>query len=508
MQRGLGSLGLLSLVVLATLVAGGGQDITVTDHAWHVLLIGLANVLAATGGILLLFMFWRSGHAQLALASTALLGFAAVYTWHGVFTGTQPPFQWLIYGPMSRLAVAAILLALVIPQTNYRPAVRPRIVASILVGTGLLAIASWAMGPTLGQVAETASPAQLQATRISLEITAIALITTAAVVATRKGVPIPRWTAAGGALLAIQPVFFIVSGAWDVIWWTAHGIGAAGMSAIALGAVAASSRQEQDSNHQRLEQEAAVRQSFINHAAHALRTPMTALRLQLHIARTTTDPGRQAKALEAAERASDRMHQYSDALLAASTDFNDLDARPVRLDALQVARDVANQAGFGDDATVDGAKAVALMDRELFSKALRHVLENAKKYSKGGPVRISVKRRGRQILVVVEDQGPGFGRESQQTAFLPFAQIDEGRNVEASLAWCRRAMMAQGGNIVIEDGDKTRVTLEVPAAHARKSSVRPSQRAATKKAAAAAAFTPGDRPGHHDPPNRGPLGRG
>jgi two-component system sensor histidine kinase KdpD len=94
------------------------------------------------------------------------------------------------------------------------------------------------------------------------------------------------------------------------------------------------------------------------------------------------------------------------------------------------------------------------MDRKLVRRVLRHLIENAAKYSPpSSPLRISSRIDGGRLLVSVEDHGPGIEDSDQPFIFNKFYR---GRNRNSAipgtgmgLAIVKAIMVAHGGGIEV-----------------------------------------------------------
>ena len=150
-------------------------------------------------------------------------------------------------------------------------------------------------------------------------------------------------------------------------------------------------------------------------AAHELRTPLAGLRTQAQVAIGTNDPAIRGSALRQIMVAVDRTTRLVRQLL----DIANLDAlqhpgRDARLSMLGAhhrrdhrrASRARRPAGRGgSDAELDHLTANA----ELLVLALRNLFENAVQHTaRPGLVRWSLERRSNEIVVAIEDEGPGI----------------------------------------------------------------------------------------------------
>ncbi|GIL39728.1 sensor histidine kinase [Roseiterribacter gracilis] len=99
---------------------------------------------------------------------------------------------------------------------------------------------------------------------------------------------------------------------------------------------------------------------------------------------------------------------------------------PCREAAATVARD-ATARGIGLTLLLDETVPARLLDSAAMTRAIRHLLENAVKFSERGQlVRLVVSRReGDGIEIRVEDRGIGMDEVALAQALLPFRQLEE-----------------------------------------------------------------------------------
>ena len=94
-------------------------------------------------------------------------------------------------------------------------------------------------------------------------------------------------------------------------------------------------------------------------------------------------------------------------------------------------------------------------DRIRLERVLYNLLDNAVKYSPGGEVRVSARRKGKDLVVSVHDRGPGIPPEDQARLFRPFERIrgdrtDGIKGIGLGLMVCRSLVEAHGGRIWLE----------------------------------------------------------
>lgn len=94
------------------------------------------------------------------------------------------------------------------------------------------------------------------------------------------------------------------------------------------------------------------------------------------------------------------------------------------------------------------------MDRELIRRALRHLIENAVRYSPpGSAISLNAKLDDNRLLIEVADQGPGIDPDEQPFVFDKFFRGRQSRSSQKGtgigLAIAKAIMEAHGGGIML-----------------------------------------------------------
>lgn len=200
---------------------------------------------------------------------------------------------------------------------------------------------------------------------------------------------------------------------------------------------------------------------FTGDAAHELRTPLAAVKVQSQVALRATDETECRTALAGVLSGVDRAtHLVSQLLDLSRLDWQHLPEPrgPVILTRVteRVAADLAEYArnrgvtvkGHGDTESQVSA------DEALLSMLVSNLLDNAIRYSvTGGEVHWSVSRQDRQILLEVADTGPGIPVDERQAVFERFHRLP-GNNVSGSglgLSIVRKIADRYGAKITLSD---------------------------------------------------------
>jgi two-component system, OmpR family, sensor kinase len=183
----------------------------------------------------------------------------------------------------------------------------------------------------------------------------------------------------------------------------------------------------------RLSQALATQRRFLADAAHELRTPVTALRLQLQLLKRADDEPSRTEAVAELEAGIDRSQRLIEQLLHVARfepDGEQLRREPVDLGDL-VRAVVGALSVKADHRGVDlGAAGDAGVlvhgDAGQLTALLNNLVENALRYTpQGGVVDVDATRlQGRPMLRVI-DSGPGIAASERERVFARFYRSDD-----------------------------------------------------------------------------------
>jgi len=228
---------------------------------------------------------------------------------------------------------------------------------------------------------------------------------------------------------------------------------------------------------ERLQRALEAQRQFVADAAHELRSPLTAVQLQLQLLKRAPDEAARAPALERLERGVQRStHLVRQLLTLARQDPQaaQSDEQPVDLGALarEIVADfdpIAQRKGLA--LGVDSAGVVELRGRaEGLRAMLGNLIDNALRYTPwGGRVTVRVRRQPGAAVLEVEDTGPGIPPDQRERVFDRFYRATGSVDVEdgsgLGLAIVKRVAEQHKAAITLSDGTEgkgLRVTVHFP----------------------------------------------
>jgi two-component system, LuxR family, sensor kinase FixL len=227
-------------------------------------------------------------------------------------------------------------------------------------------------------------------------------------------------------------------------------------------------------------EEVRERDEFLSVASHELRTPVTALQLQLQlIQRAAGRPGAAisevlAAKLDALQRQCRRIALLVNELLDVSRlRLGRLELRLDEIDLVAVARDVAGHlleegARVGSRIEVTAAgPATGRWDRLRVEQVITNLLSNAIKFGQGKPITVEVTAEPVLAKLLVRDRGIGIEPADQERIFGRFERAVPSQHFAGlglGLYIAREIVEAHGGKIQLssQPGAGTTFTVELP----------------------------------------------
>jgi two-component system OmpR family sensor kinase len=211
----------------------------------------------------------------------------------------------------------------------------------------------------------------------------------------------------------------------------------------------------------------AVQRQFVADAAHELRSPVTALRLQIGLLEHTHDAQNRAAAFRDAREGVDRLQRMVEQLLQLSrAEPGGEDAGPQQVDLNRLVRDTVSDHALAasrlqiDLGAAPGSKVSVLADPYALRVLLNNLVRNALHYSPAGSkVDVSAAVIDAAPALLVTDNGPGIPLAERERVFDRFFR-GEGEHVREGdpagsglgLAIVRAIAGRNGATVTLHDG--------------------------------------------------------
>ncbi len=176
--------------------------------------------------------------------------------------------------------------------------------------------------------------------------------------------------------------------------------------------------------------------TFINTAAHELGTPLTPIKLQLHILKSAGGNGatpKQVRAIEVLDRNVDRLNHLVQEVLKVARlqagrlgiSIEDVDINGIVNEVAESFDEPAREAGIRLEVrTRPGLRAEA--DAKRLTQVLFNLLNNAWKFTpRGGHITIETESTHDEVIIRVRDSGAGIASEDISKLFQPFSQVHD-----------------------------------------------------------------------------------
>jgi signal transduction histidine kinase len=197
--------------------------------------------------------------------------------------------------------------------------------------------------------------------------------------------------------------------------------------------------------------EALVRshQSLLANASHELRSPLARLRMAVSMMEDATPEQRQRLRREIDTNVGELDALVEEVLLASRLDALQHVDRHEPVELLALAAEEGSRVG----ADADGNTATVQGDERLIRRALRNLLENARRYG-GADITIEVRNGAGRALVQVCDRGPGVPETLRERIFEPFYRLpghaEQAGGVGLGLSLVKQIAERHGGSVRCE----------------------------------------------------------
>ena len=186
------------------------------------------------------------------------------------------------------------------------------------------------------------------------------------------------------------------------------------------------------------------RSEMLSGISHDLRTPLTRIKLQLSFIKDKEISKKLSDDVGEMEKMLNEYLQFASSRSAETTETFDLsellETTIMKYEKKEITTDISKEV------FLDGRK-------NLMQRCFGNLIDNTIKYSAN--VYISLRKLNNNILIIVDDDGPGIPENERENVFKPFYKIDKSRgdsksSVGLGLSIASDIVKSHGGNIKLE----------------------------------------------------------
>ena len=186
------------------------------------------------------------------------------------------------------------------------------------------------------------------------------------------------------------------------------------------------------------------RSEMLSGISHDLRTPLTRIKLQLSFIKDKEISKKLSDDVGEMEKMLNEYLQFASSRSAETTETFDLsellETTIMKYEKKEITTDISKEV------FLDGRK-------NLMQRCFSNLIDNAIKYSTN--VYISLRKLNNNILITIDDDGPGIPENERENVFKPFYKIDKSRgdsksSVGLGLSIASDIVKSHGGNIKLE----------------------------------------------------------
>jgi len=197
------------------------------------------------------------------------------------------------------------------------------------------------------------------------------------------------------------------------------------------------------------------RSEMLSGISHDLRTPLTRIKLQLSFIKDKEISKKLSDDVGEMEKMLNEYLQFASSRSAETTEtFNLsklLETTIMKYEKKEITTDISKEV------FLDGRK-------NLMQRCFSNLIDNAIKYSTN--VYISLRKLNNNILITIDDDGPGIPENERENVFKPFYKIDKSRgdsksSVGLGLSIASDIVKSHGGNIKLETSPTNGLRIKV-----------------------------------------------
>ena len=186
------------------------------------------------------------------------------------------------------------------------------------------------------------------------------------------------------------------------------------------------------------------RSEMLSGISHDLRTPLTRLKLQLALMKDKDLSKKMSLDIDEMEKMLNEYLQFT------SSNYQE---KNETFDISELIKNIITQYA-NNNISVKIIPRIYLDGRKnLIQRSLNNLIDNALKHAK--KVSLNLSKKNNNILIVIDDDGPGIPENERENVFKPFYKLDKSRgesksSVGLGLSITSDAIKSHGGNIILE----------------------------------------------------------
>ena len=159
------------------------------------------------------------------------------------------------------------------------------------------------------------------------------------------------------------------------------------------------------------------RSEMLSGISHDLRTPLTRMKLQLSFIK---DKEISSKLNDDISEMEKMLNEYLQFTSSSQSEKNEIfDLSKLLNETIEKYENINITRSLSENILINGRK-------NLLKRGFNNIIDNALKYGK--KINVQLNRNGKNIFVLIEDNGPGIPKEEYENVFKPFYKIDKGRS--------------------------------------------------------------------------------
>jgi signal transduction histidine kinase len=204
---------------------------------------------------------------------------------------------------------------------------------------------------------------------------------------------------------------------------------------------------------QRIEALVAAHRNLLANASHELRSPLTRMKMAFSLLDGATPEARVRLQHEIEHNIRELDALVEEVLLASRLDAT-RDSQPASARDPVALLPLAAEEGARVNALVGGDDVVVKGDERLLRRALRNLLENARRYGGSEAPEVDIRREPGAVQLRVSDRGPGVPEAQRERIFEPFYRMpghaEQAGGVGLGLSLVRQIAHAHHGKVRCE----------------------------------------------------------